>query len=111
MKRYLLLILFLAGISCACSEIDDFTFYTGIKGVVVDSATAEPLSGVIVTINPGGESSNPTDSTGSFEFTDLEPIQYTITAQKEGYQPNRKNITGVSNKVLEVTIPLSLINK
>ena len=110
MKRYLLLILFLAGISCACSEIDDFTFYTGIKGVVVDSATAEPLSGVTVTINPGGES-KPTDTTGSFEFTGLDAVQYTITAQKEGYQPNRKNITGVSNKVLEVTIPLSLINK
>lgn len=110
MKRFLLLILLFAGITCACTETDTFTYYTGIKGVVVDSATAEPLSGVTVTITPGGESKL-TDSTGTFEFTDLDAVQYTVVAQKEGYQPNRKNITGVSNEVLEITITMSLINK
>lgn len=92
----------------SCSGEDDFSIFSTIKGHVIDATTSDPLSGVVVTLSPGNQSTLTTDD-GSFEFRDLESYQYTITAQKSGYQANRKNITAVSGETTNVYLQLTKI--
>lgn len=90
-------------ISCAKEEHDSFgTLY----GVVSDTNTGNPLDNVTVTLSPGG-TTKLTGSDGQFEYTGLEPQQYTVTAQKNGYQTNRKTISAVVGEKIEANISLN----
>ena len=75
---------------------------------IVSSSELEPLSGVNVTLNPGGMSSA-TGSDGWVEFKDLAPQQYTIQVQKTGYQTNRTTTTVVVGETKQVVIPMQKI--
>lgn len=109
MKQKLLLVSFailLMTVLCASCSKADYDIYASIDGFVYDDANGEPLRGVTITITPGGKNMV-TGSDGFFEFTDLDPQQYSIFAQKDGYSSNRRTVTGVSGEAVHVTITLS----
>ena len=77
----------------ACSPVDDSPF-GNITGMVIDFDTQEALSGVMITVSPGGYNTF-TGIGGFFQFNDLDGTikQYQLQAQKEGYQTNRNHFT------------------
>lgn len=85
-----------------------YDIFASISGAVTDATNGNPLENVSVTIIPGANSVL-TDSNGNFQFTGLEEGQYTISAQKSGYQSNRKNITAVSGETVSANITLAVI--
>lgn len=93
MKRALLLyflsvVLLASGVSCTKDIIDT----TGnLTGTVTDAKTNEPLSGVSISISPSGTTRS-TGADGKFEFRDLETKEYTVTASKNGYKTDKKNV-------------------
>ena len=102
-----ILLAIIATISCSKDEI----LTTGtITGKVTSSQTREVLSGVTVTINPGGLSRT-TGTDGYFEFGDLTPGQYEVQARKDDYQTNTKLITVVAGKISAGDIQLTPIVK
>lgn len=90
-KLFYLLIAFctvLSFVSCAKDEVE----LTGdIFGRISDSKNGEPVSSVTVTLTPGGKSTI-TGTDGTFLFSDITPGQYSLQAQKEGYNTNYKQI-------------------
>ena len=62
-----------------------------LQGTVTDSATSAAISGATVTI-VGGASAT-TDATGFYQFTNVTPGTYSVTASKTGY------VTGTNNGV------------
>ena len=109
--RFLLCVIFFTTsliLNTSCSTDDDFTIYTNISGVIIDSSDSSPISGASVTIIPTNRNTI-TDSSGRFTFSDLQTQQYTLSVQKDGYKPNRKTVDGVRGKTIDVTITLSKI--
>ena len=106
MKRILKLllpaILLTAMYSCKPAAIDTFG---EIYGVVTDMDTAEPVVNAIVVLSPGGTSLM-TAEDGRYEYRYLEPQQYTITVQKNGYSTNRKSVTVVPGEKTEANISI-----
>ncbi len=76
-----------------------------IKGIVKD-ADGKSLDNCLISIMPTG-AAKITDSDGSFEFTRLDPGEYTITVKKEGYIEKTEKIVVLSGKVVDVDIVLS----
>lgn len=90
MKRiinfFILVSLFLA--SCTEEERD----YTGnIQGIVTESGTTNPISGVQVSVVDLGASTT-TGSDGQFRFCDLEAQNYQLQFKKTGYITNTRNV-------------------
>jgi Carboxypeptidase regulatory-like domain len=57
-----------------------------IAGTVRDSATGAPIAGVSLRISSNSQTvSTTTDSHGHFVVFSLQPDDYTLTAQKDGY--------------------------
>ncbi len=50
-----------------------------------------------------------TIAVGAYRFEKLNAQQYMITVQKTGYQPNRKTVTAISVKEMEINIPRTKI--
>ncbi len=104
MKRILRLlvpvVLLTAMFSCKPETYDTFG---SIYGVVTDMETEAPVVNVMVILSPGGTSLM-TDKDGYFEYRDLEPQQYTITVQKNGYSTNRKSVTVLPGEKTEANI-------
>ena len=75
-----------------------------IKGVVKD-ADGNFLEDCILSITPTG-TAKMTGPDGSFEFTRLDPGEYTITVRKEGYTNTTQKVTVISGKVVTVDIVL-----
>ena len=88
--------------SCKPSAYDTFG---SIYGVVRDLNTAEPVVNVIVVLSPDGTSLM-TEEDGRFEYQALEPQQYTITVQKNGYSTNRKSVTVLAGEKTEANISI-----
>jgi hypothetical protein len=88
-----------------CSK-KEYDTYATLHGAVLDSDTSDPIAGASVVLSPGGKTKT-TGSDGHYEFTDLDPAQYTITVQKTGYQTNRKTITAVAGEAAEGNVPLT----
>jgi len=101
------LLLLLLTIS-SCSK-DERNLYADLYGIVSDNATAEPIAGANVMLTPGGVTKT-TGTDGRFEFNNLDPMQYTITVQKSGYQTNRKTVTAVTGEKKEANVPLTKSN-
>lgn len=89
--------------SCAKEEYDVFS---SLYGVVSDTKTGELIPNATVVLSPGGETKI-TGSDGQFIFNEIDPQQYTITVQKEGYQTNRKSVTAIIGETIEINIPLT----
>ena len=89
-----LLVALLALASCVKDEVE----VTGtIYGKVTDSVTGDVLSGVTMTLTPGGKSVT-TGSNGIYEFVDMQQGQYQLQGQKDGYKSNTKSISVVAGE-------------
>lgn len=91
-----------------CSNSNDYEIFGSIHGVVSDSSNGQPLENATILLSPSGLTKN-TDATGYYKFENLETQQYTLTVQKQGYQPNRKTVTTISGEDLQVDILLTPI--
>ncbi|MDE6485848.1 MAG: carboxypeptidase-like regulatory domain-containing protein [Duncaniella sp.] len=107
--RKLFFITFLAsGLLClisSCSNSNDYEIFGAIHGRVTDYETGAPLDNATLTLSPSGLSKQ-TDASGYYEFKNLEPMQYTITIQHQGYQPNRKTVYATSGEDHQVDAQL-----
>ena len=72
------------------------------------SESYEPLENVSVVLSPSGVTKQ-TGADGAYCFENLDVQQYTLTAQKKGYQTNRKSVMAVSGERMEVNIQLHQI--
>lgn len=103
---FILTLTFMSG----CGGNDDYELYSTIKGYVSDYETGVPIDGATVTLSPSGLTSM-TDGAGNFTFSNLDSRQYTLTVQKTGYQPNRKEVHAISGEEVNVVISLTKIPK
>lgn len=102
-------LLWLAAICGSCSD-SDYEIYTAIHGVISDRETGKPLENASVVLSPSGLTKQ-TGADGVYCFEGLDALQYTLTAQKFGYQTNRKLVTAISGERMEVNIQLSKIQQ
>lgn len=70
-----------------------------------DAETGNPLSNASVTLMPSNRTMQ-TGEDGTFTFEQLDPGQYTISVQKEGYYVDRKSITAISGETIQTDILL-----
>ncbi len=89
----------------SCKPDDTYDTFGSIYGVVSDMDTTEPVEGATIVLSPGG-TTRMTAADGRFEFQALEPQQYTITVQKNGYSTNRKSVTVVPGEKTEANISI-----
>lgn len=105
MKKIALLTLtlvFLSFISCTPVE---YNLYGTIEGLVLDYETNEPIESVSVKLTPGNKTTT-TSSNGRFTFYNLDPCQYTVTAQKIGYETNTKTVNIVDTEIVSAVITM-----
>lgn len=99
MKAYKLLSLFFAfcmfSIVTSCVKEPELG---SIQGIVTNASNSEPIRGVNISLSPTGLSTV-TGSDGRYEFTNLQPGNYTVQGVKTGYESNTKNITIVAGNV------------
>ena len=89
--------------SCESKEYDIFST---VYGVVTDASTGEPIPAATVQLSPGGIT-KVTGTDGYYEFSELSPQQYTVTAHKDGYVTNRKSVTTQVGEKASANIPLT----
>ena len=89
----------------SCGSVT-YNSFAGISGQIVDVDTHDPIEGASVNLSPTGKSVF-TGSDGYFEFQELDPEQYTVTVQKNGYTTNRKTVTTVAVEIENITVTLS----
>jgi hypothetical protein len=66
-----------------------------LSGRVLDTETRAPVAGVKVTAtSPSQRAAATTDSHGNFAFVSLDPDEYTITLEKDGYDTT--SVTGIA---------------
>ena len=108
MKRITSLMACLAGILCFLSCAKDVQDMTGtLHGFVSDYAQPNmPLAGVSVTVNGKGLSKT-TGSDGRYEFPDLDPGTYTLSASADGYQTTTKQVTIYAGQTANCDFQLS----
>lgn len=112
-KVYLLALSFflLTGLTMSgCKENEDYDLYSTLVGTVYDFATGTPVKNATVTLTPTGHQAL-TDTEGRIEFHELDPGDYNVTVQKEGYQPNRRIITAISGETVSFSITLKTISE
>ena len=68
-----------------------------IYGEVTDRTTGEPIRNAEVTLSPSNKTAI-TGSSGTFEFINLEPGQYSVSVEADGYQYNNKMVTVVAGE-------------
>ena len=90
----------------ASCKKEEHNLYGTIAGTVVSTIDNEPLASVTVTLNPTGKSYT-TGANGMFEFQNLDAQQYTVSAQKNGYETNRTTVTAVADETVTITVPLT----
>ncbi len=101
------LVLFIVSLCSSCAQVEYDMFGT-LSGQVIEASTGNPLSNVSVLLSPGGKNTY-TGSDGTFTFANLDPQQYTIMVQKEGYQTNRKSVNLVVAETTNVIITMEKI--
>ena len=62
-----------------------------IYGVVTDRSTGEPIRNAEITLSPSNKTTIVGNS-GTFEFVNLEPGQYSVAIEADGYQYNNKMV-------------------
>lgn len=91
-----------------CDDEISYDFFATIHGAVYDASTGEPLSNAAVVLNPTNRTLQ-TDEDGTFLFEELDPGQYTLLVQKEGYYVDRKSVTAISGETVQTDILLRKI--
>lgn len=105
------LLLFVSGFYLSSCENDyaSYDILADITGKVIDAETGSPISQAEVSISPTGKS-DITQNNGTFTFRDLDPEQYVVTVQKQGYYTNKATVLAWSNGNNDVVIALQRIN-
>lgn len=93
----------------SCSTGDDFEVFGNIYGIVVDAASGEPIAGATITLSPG-QRTQTSGSDGVYEFKDVDAKQYTVQAQKPGYNYDRKTVTVVAGDPTQANLTLKKID-
>lgn len=91
-------------LATSCKKESYNTFAT-ISGTVVEMGNGEPIGNALLTLMPGNLNTY-TGSDGTFQFNDVEAQQYTLTAQKTGYNANRKIINAEAGQTLTVSLTM-----
>ena len=109
MKRLIyclpLVLTLIAVITCKEPEYD---YFGTISGVVTDAQTQNMLSGVKVTLSPGGLSQMTSDD-GTFSFEELEPQEYTVTFTRDGYSDLTQKVSVVSGEQSSVQVAMEAL--
>ncbi len=88
--------------SCAEDIVD---LGSSIRGVVKDQEDYHLIENCLVTLSPGGLTRT-TSAAGTFEFTDLEAGEYTLTFRKTGYLDYSQNLKTVIGKDQDISVML-----
>lgn len=91
-----------------CGDEVSYDFFSTIRGAVYDASTGEPLPNAAVTLMPSSRTLQ-TGGDGTFAFEELDPGQYTLSVQKEGYYVDRKSVTAISGETVQTDILLRKI--
>lgn len=92
-------------ISQSCKH-PDVVAYGGLYGIVADKATGEPVASAGVELLPAGLKTV-TGSAGQFEFTQLEPKNYTLHITTAGYSDYTSNtISVVADQTVKVDVQI-----
>lgn len=102
-KLFFFLLIIIGFISCG--EKDPIEVTGGITGIVTNMVTGEPISGVNLTLSPGGLSKT-SGSDGRYEFQEIEARQYDIQAQTSGYKYNVRTTLVVAGQTAKCDIIL-----
>lgn len=90
MKQTIFLFMFLVALTISCTEEE--RDYTGnIQGIVTESGTTTPLSGVQVNVVNLGTSTT-TGSDGQFHFNNIDADSYQLQFKKTGYVTNMRSV-------------------
>ena len=90
MKQTIFLFILLTTLLISCTEEE--RDYTGnIQGIVTESGTTTPLSGVQVNVVNQGTSTT-TGSDGQFRFSNIEAGNYQLQFKKDGYITNMRSV-------------------
>lgn len=100
------LVLTLLAVS-TCKE-PEYDYFGTISGVVTDAQTQNMLSGVKVTLSPGGLSQMTSDD-GTFSFEELEPQEYTVTFTRDGYSDLTQKVSVVSGEQSSVQVAMEAL--
>lgn len=104
MKRTIYLFALLAALLVACTEEE--RDYTGsIQGIVTESGTTTPLSGVQVSVVNQGTSTT-TGSDGQFRFNNVEAGNYQLQFKKDDYVTNMKSVNVLAGEIANCDIQL-----
>jgi len=108
MRKYIafFLSIFALTVFSGCNNYEDLDLYGTITGQVSDKESGEPIQSAAITLSPGGLTTV-SGSDGVFEYINLEPQQYTVTVQMDGYVTNRKSVTVIAGESLRADIPLT----
>lgn len=101
-RGVILCLICLMAISCA-KDIVDLT--GSIQGFVKDASSGQMIENCQVSLTPSGKSVI-TSSSGSFEFKDLEPGDYTLTFNRSGYNVDSKQVTVIAGDVVKADMSL-----
>jgi hypothetical protein len=110
MRRILILSALALLVTCMMNNCTkEYDSFGTLYGVITDKETGNPISNASLVLSPGGNTKT-TGEDGLFEFSELDPQQYTITVQKTDYQTNRKTIKAMAGEKTEANIPLTKSN-
>ncbi len=91
-----------------CTEEKEVIKYGSIAGVVYDESVGEPIPVVKLELTPSGKTAV-TGSDGSFSFINIETKDYTIKADKKGYQSGSNVVSVVAGTTTECNLTLMRI--
>ncbi|MGA8099916.1 MAG: TonB-dependent receptor [Candidatus Cybelea sp.] len=79
-----------------------------LRGRVVDAATHAPIAGaVVIASSPSQTAQSTSDASGAFSFISLPPDTYTVSATKDGYDPqSQPGISIAADQAATVTLLL-----
>src|SRR5215469_16150170 len=98
MSRYRLrqsIVALLVFVAMFCQETWALAGTTGRLSGTVLTVTGTPIAGAVIKVSSPAPSVNTTtDATGAFTFISLAPDTYTVSVEKQGFQP--QSVAGVT---------------
>ena len=76
-----------------------------IYGIVTDYETREPLKNAMIVLFPSSQTTL-TGTDGYYTFENLDELSYTVEAQANGYQRDRRMVRLTSGETIEVSFAL-----
>jgi hypothetical protein len=102
LRNLIFLLNFIVIISCSK---EDKIMTGGLNGIVTNKVTGEPISGVNLTLSPGGLSKT-NGNDGRYEFQQIEAQQYSVQASATGYTYNVRLISVTAGQTAKCDIQL-----